>query len=121
MECRKARARAKGWPMDGTVLVYTTWPGADTAGEAAHAAVEAGLAACANVLAPMVSVYRWKGEVEQAVETPVLFKTAGDKAEALRALIAARHPYETPCIVALDIEKAGSNPAFLQWVVEETR
>ena len=106
--------------MDKTLLIYTTWPDADTAGAAARAAVEAGCAACANILAPMTSVYRWEGRIEQATETPVLFKTTAAAAEALRALILARHPYDLPCIVAVGIEKAGSNPAFLQWIAAET-
>lgn len=107
--------------MEETLLVYTTWPDADTAGAAAQAAVEAGAAACANILAPMTSVYRWEGRIEQAVEIPVLFKTTAGAAERLRDLILARHPYETPAIVALDTKKAGSNPAFLQWIASETR
>lgn len=106
--------------MDGTVLIYTTWPDADTAGAGARAAVEARLAACANILAPITSVYRWNGAVETATETPVLFKTKAAAAEALRDLIVAHHPYDTPCVVALDMKKAGSNPAFLKWIALET-
>jgi periplasmic divalent cation tolerance protein len=106
--------------MEETLLVYTTWPDADTAGAAARAAVEARSAACANILAPMTSVYRWEGAVEQASETPVLFKTTGAAVEGLRALILARHPYDLPCFLVLEIEKAGSHPAFLQWIAAET-
>ena len=106
--------------MEQALLVYTTWPDAETAGAAATAAVEAKLAACANILAPMTSVYRWNGAVERAGEIPVLFKTTAACADALRALILARHPFETPCIVALAVEPSGSSPAFLAWIAAET-
>jgi periplasmic divalent cation tolerance protein len=105
--------------MDEAVLVYTTWPDAETAGAAAAAAVDARLAACANVLAPISSVYRWQGQVERAVETPVLFKTTAASAERLRAFIVARHPYELPSVVALPLV-AGSHPPYLAWIAAET-
>ena len=66
--------------MQDVVLIYTTWPDAETADAAAVEAVERRLAACANRLAPIRSTYRWEGRVEQADETPVLFKTAASTA-----------------------------------------
>jgi periplasmic divalent cation tolerance protein len=106
--------------MDEALLVYTTWPDAETAGAAAVAAVEARLAACANVLAPISSVYRWEGEVERAIETPVLFKTTAGHVERLRGFILGRHPYDLPCVLALPAGGPGSHPAYLAWIAAET-
>jgi periplasmic divalent cation tolerance protein len=106
--------------MEQALLVYTTWPDAETAAAAAGAAVEARLAACANVMAPMTSIYRWEGKVERTEETPVLFKTTAAHAEALKALVLARHPYELPCVVAFSPEAGASHPAFLAWIAAET-
>jgi periplasmic divalent cation tolerance protein len=105
--------------MEDVTLLYTTWPDAETACAAAEAAVAARLAACVNILAPMTSVYRWEGRIETATETPALFKTAASRADALRALLLARHPYALPAMVAL---AAGphSHPAYLDWVAAET-
>jgi periplasmic divalent cation tolerance protein len=105
--------------MDEALLVYTTWPDAETAGSTAAAAVEARLAACANVLAPISSVFRWEGQVEQAIETPVIFKTTAASVERLRLFIVARHPYDTPCVLALPVGP-GSHPDYLAWIVAET-
>jgi periplasmic divalent cation tolerance protein len=105
--------------MNDAVILYTTWPDAETAQAFARSAVEAKLAACANVLAPMTSIYRWQGAVEQASETPMLLKTTAAAADRLRDLILARHPYETPCVVALAVREGGSNPALLQWIGEQ--
>ena len=106
--------------MDEIVLLYTTWPDAETAQAAADAAVEAELAACANILAPMTSVYRWGGKIERRDEVSMILKTTAAASERLRDLIAARHPYETPCILALPVLEAGSNRAFLAWIAEQT-
>ena len=40
--------------MDEAMILYTTWPDAETAQAAGAAAVETGLAACVNVFAPMM-------------------------------------------------------------------
>jgi periplasmic divalent cation tolerance protein len=116
----RSRRRKGREPMDEAVFLYTTWPDAETAQAAGQAAVEQGLAACANVFAPMVSIYRWKGTVERAGETPMTLKTTQAQAPALRALIAARHPYELPCILALPVAAAASSPEFLAWIAAET-
>lgn len=106
--------------MGETVILYTTWPDADTVEAVAAEAIAERLAACVNILAPMRSVYRWQGAVDSAAETPVLFKTTAAAAERLRDLIVRRHPYETPCVLALPVSAEASNPEFLQWINAET-
>ena len=106
--------------MSETVLIYTTWPDAETAERVGTEAVKARLAACANVLAPAVSIYRWQGAIEQTSEVPMILKTRAGLSEPLRIFLMARHPYETPAIIALPTLKDGSNPAFLDWIAVET-
>jgi len=106
--------------MGETVILYTTWPDSDTAETVAAEAVAERLAACANLLAPMRSIYRWQGAVDRAVETPMLLKTTAEAAERLRDLIVRRHPYDTPCVLALPVSAGLSNPEFLQWILAET-
>ena len=101
--------------MSEHLLIYTTWPDAESAHAFAVEAVEARLAACANILGPMVSVYQWQGAVEQAAETPMLLKTTGRSVEALRGLFLARHPYDTPAFVALDVRQEASSADYLAW------
>lgn len=105
--------------MENVVLLYTTWPDAETARGAAEAALAARLAACVNILAPMTSVYRWEGMVETTAEIPALFKTTADRAEALKTLILARHPYDLPAILALPVGPASHTP-YLAWVAAES-
>lgn len=106
--------------MGETVLIYTTWPDAETAERVGAEAVAERLAACANVLAPMISIYRWEGAIDRAAEVPMILKTTARSSERLRDFILARHPYDTPAIVALSVLTDGSNPAFLDWIARET-
>jgi periplasmic divalent cation tolerance protein len=105
--------------MSDVVVLYTTWPDAGTAETAAAEAVAEQLCACANLLAPMASIYRWNGAVERASEIPVLFKTTAAQAHALCRFLTERHPHETPCVLALKPGEEGSNPAFLKWITAE--
>ena len=100
------------------IAVLTNLPDSESAFNLARALVELRLAACANVLAPVASVYRWEGTIEQATEYPLLVKTtAGRYAEVERA-IRERHPYDVPEIVAWPI--TAGLPAYLDWVAAET-
>jgi periplasmic divalent cation tolerance protein len=101
------------------LLVLTNLPDHNTAAALAAALVEARLVACANILAPCSSVYRWQGMVETASEVPVLLKTTVARYAELEATIRARHPYELPEIVAVPVERGLDT--YLAWVERETR
>jgi periplasmic divalent cation tolerance protein len=101
------------------LLVMTTLPDAPTAERIAAELVTARLAACVNVLAPVRSVYRWKGAVETADEVPLLIKTTRERYSAVETALRAAHPYELPEIVALPVA-AGLAP-YLAWVAGETQ
>lgn len=80
----------------------------------ARAAVEARLAACAQILPGVRSVYHWQGAIEQADEVLCLLKTTAAHYAALQALILARHPYATPEILATPV--AAVSPGYAQWL-----
>lgn len=105
--------------MPEIVLVYTTWPDAETAEAAAAGAVADRLAACANILPPIESIYHWQGAVERSGEIPVLFKTPAAIAPALRDYLVERHPYDTPCVVAVPVIASFSADGFLTWVAQQ--
>jgi periplasmic divalent cation tolerance protein len=101
-----------------TYFVYVTTQDEAEAGRIAHAAVEERLAACANLLGEVASVYRWKGEVCEAKEAALVMKTSeARKAELIRR-VRELHSYDTPCIVCLPV--ADGHPGFLNWIKEET-
>ena len=100
------------------VLVYVTTPSNDVAESLARSSMEKRLAAGANIIHGVKSIYHWKGKIESADEHVVIFKTRESLFADLEMHILTHHPYETPCIVAIPIE-AGSE-AFLGWVIDET-
>ena len=106
--------------MPETVILYTTWPDAEKAEAVGAEAVAERLAACANVFAPIVSIYRWEGAIERAAEVPMTLKTSARTAPALRDFLRARHPYEVPCILALKTDGPLSEGAYLAWVDAQT-
>ena len=98
------------------LLVLTTIGSDEEAGRLAQAVIERNLAACANILSLVRSVYRWKDNVEDHIETLVLFKTRADQYEALEAAIREVHSYEVPEIIAIPIERGSK--AYLGWIDE---
>lgn len=94
--------------------VTTTLPDRESANRLGGRLVEERLAACAQVVGPVSSVYRWQGEVETAAEWYCHLKTTAARVPALMSRIRELHPYETPEIIALPVAEA--DPAYLKWI-----
>ncbi len=105
--------------MTDALVVLVTAPTPERAGEIGRALVEERLAACANVVPGLRSIYRWEGKVQDEPEVLLVLKTTRDRFDALRERVLALHPYVVPEVVALAVE-AGSAP-YLAWIVGETR
>jgi periplasmic divalent cation tolerance protein len=101
------------------VLVLTTI-GVDTdAARLARILVEERLAACVNILPPMTSVYRWKGNLEEDREQQLVMKTTADRVEELQVRLRQLHPYELPEFLVLSA--SGGSDAYISWVSESVR
>lgn len=100
------------------ILVLTSLPDADTARRMARELVEARLAACVQIGAPVEALYHWRGRLETATEIPLAIKTRADAWPGLARAIRERHPYELPEIVAVPIIDA--LPEYLDWIVART-
>jgi periplasmic divalent cation tolerance protein len=96
--------------------VTTTLPDRDAAHRLGRRLVEERLAACAQVVGPVSSVYWWQGEVETAGEWYCHLKTMAARVPALTSRIRELHPYETPEIIAVPV--AEGDAAYLRWVEE---
>lgn len=104
---------------EGTVRVETTVDTKDGAERVARAVIEHQVAACAQVSGPITSFFRWEGQVQNDQEWMVVIKTTADRLDALTTRVLDVHPYDVPEIVAVPV--VGGNPAYLDWVREETR
>jgi periplasmic divalent cation tolerance protein len=101
------------------MLVFTTLPSAEAAADLAKAVVGEKLAACANLLPAVRSIYRWQGRVQDESEVLVLFKTRQEHFERLKARLLELHPYEIPEVLAVPVEQGYQ--AYLDWLGQETR
>lgn len=98
--------------------VTTTTDSRQEAAEIAKTAVAERLAACAQLVGPIASVYWWEGEIEQAEEWMVVLKTTADNFEDLASLITETHSYDTPEIIAAPVVAGSAD--YLRWVSEQT-
>ncbi len=103
-------------PVSDYVQVMTTTDRAEHADALARALVDARVAACVQVLGPMRSHYRWKGEVEHAEEWLLVVKTSQSKQDVLIEAIGANHHYDVPEITITAI--VGGSPGYLAWIGE---
>jgi periplasmic divalent cation tolerance protein len=104
--------------MERIVFVYTTYPSVVEAEEAGRALVEAGLAACVNILPGMISYYRWEGALERGEEAVMLIKTRASLAEDVRLAVREKHSNKTPAIVVLPVESV--DQSYLGWLLAQT-
>ena len=96
----------------GIRVVLTTLGDAARAKEIATVLVEEKLVACANIIGPVTSVYRWEGKVEEDQEYVVLMKTADYP--SLEERLCELHPYDLPEIIELSI--TAGQEEYLAWI-----
>src|SRR5712675_2163531 len=65
--------------------------------------VEKKLAACANIVSRVESIYRWKGKVERAREVLVIMKTTATRLRELEREVKRLHSYDVPEFIVLPI------------------
>ena len=98
------------------LLALSTFPDAKTARRISNEVVTEKLAACANILPDIESIYRWKAKIETANETLVLFKMSENRYEQFQNKLRSLHPYEVPEIICVKIDNG--LPEYLRWVAD---
>jgi len=112
---RGAAARKGG---HSAAVVLTTAGSRAEAERVASVLVEERLAACVNLIAPLTSIYRWRGAVERAREVLLVIKTRRTLVPRIAARVRALHSYEVPEVIALPVV-AGAR-SYLAWLLGET-
>jgi len=105
--------------MTDIVVVLTTVADNEQAEAMAGQIVQERLAACVNLLPPMLSFYRWKGQVERETERQLVIKTTQDKVAALEARLRELHAYELPEFLVLPVDRGSA--AYIGWVIDQTQ
>lgn len=100
------------------VVVLVTAGSADEAAAMGRTLVEERLVACANIVGPIRSIYRWQEAIEDASEYLLLLKARAADVPSLEARVQALHSYEVPEVLALPVAAGGA--LYLTWLAEAT-
>lgn len=100
--------------MIDAIVVMTTTGSRSEADKIASGIVERNLAACAQIVGPISSVFRWEGAVQQSEEWLCLLKSTRHFYPQLEAAIRELHSYDVPEIIALPV--AGGSADYLHWL-----
>lgn len=95
-------------------LIYVTAADRAEAETIAETVVTEKLAACANIMDGLTSVFFWDGKLCKEQECLLILKAGEANTETLIRRIIELHSYDCPCVISLPIESG--NPAFLQWL-----
>lgn len=98
----------------GFLRVSTATPRKEDAVALARLAVEGKLAAGAQVVGPVTSVFWHLGEFGTGEEWQLLLQTHASRYEELQTLLLANHPWDNPEMIAVPIVAAA--PACLRWI-----
>ena len=97
-------------------IFYCTFPDQLSAEKVAHLLLEEKLAACTNLIGPIISQYFWQGKIEKSEEYTLLIKSCLALTAKIEQKIKSLHPYETPCIWAVDPQYCEEK--YANWVKE---
>ena len=105
--------------MTDKVVVLVTAASRRECRKIARHLVQAKLAACVNITAPVESLYHWEGKIADEKEFVLLIKTTRDLFPEIKAEISRIHSYHTPEIICLPIIDGSRN--YLQWVEDSVK
>ncbi|MBU4347556.1 divalent-cation tolerance protein CutA [Candidatus Parcubacteria bacterium] len=101
----------------GFIIIYITYPDLKTAKKIVASLMESRLIACGNFF-PVNSVYWWNGKIENSKEIVSIVKTKKVNWEKVKSAVIKLHPYETPCIIKIDVKM---NDDYESWINKEVK
>ena len=105
--------------MTDIILIRVNCPTKDEAETLGAKAVEARLAACANIDGPVKSIYEWDGAIEQGEEYVLWLKSKTELWPETQAFIADQHSFDTPAILVLPCQHADER--YEAWLHSNTK
>ena len=87
------------------ITVFCNCPNVEVANLLGELLVKNRLAACANIIPSVYSIFYWKGKLEKINEAMLIIKTTQVCYEDLEVMIRENHPYEVPEIISVPIEE----------------
>lgn len=100
------------------IVVLVTTATEDEAVRIGRSLVESRLAACANVIPRIRSIYRWEGKIADEQESLIVLKSRAELFSDLEQEVKRLHSYSVPEVIAIPIS-AGSSQ-YINWIHAET-
>lgn len=102
------------------IIVLITTPSKEVGEKIANTLLDKKLAACVNMMAPILSLYTWEEKINCDDEVLLIVKSRADLFESdLIPVVQAEHPYDVPEIIALPILMGSAS--YLAWIDDVTR
>lgn len=99
---------------DQVRVLLVTAPTMDEAARLGRALVEERLAACANIVPGLRSIYRWQDSVQDDAEVLLIIKTTAAFEARVTERVLALHSYDTPEVLVLPV--VGGAEPYLNWL-----
>jgi len=103
---------------DDLLRVTTATPDLDSAKDLARSAVAGRVAGNAQIIGPVVSVFRHLGDTGEGEEYQLVLSTTRTAYPELAELLTANHPWDNPEITAIPL--AVATDAYATWLREST-
>ena len=100
------------------IVVLVTAKDEAQANKIAEKLVAEKLAACANIVPGIQSIFHWKGKLDRAQEVLLILKSRRRHFPAIVKTVQALHSYDVPEVIALPIVEG--NKDYLNWLTEST-
>jgi len=102
--------------MSDLTIILCTCPDEAAGSSLANGLVEAGLAACVNILPSVRSIYRWQGQLQDEAEVLLIAKTLAERFDQIEAWLEEHHPYDVPEVVGISADSVSG--AYMRWIEE---
>mmetsp|Transcript_35145 Transcript_35145/g.68423 ORF Transcript_35145/g.68423 Transcript_35145/m.68423 type:complete len:196 (+) Transcript_35145:1-588(+) len=99
-------------------VVWVTAPDEKEGTKMASALVSKKLAACVNIVPNLVSIYSWKGKIEQDKEVLLMIKTRASLVQELSKCVEALHPYDCPEVITATLDQG--RKGYINWLSKNT-
>jgi periplasmic divalent cation tolerance protein len=102
-------------------LLYITTTDKNEAKSIGRALVEENLAACANIIDGMQSIYKWKGEIQEEEECILIVKTHYSRVKKVTRRVKELHSYDCPCVISISLAENEGNSEYLDWLEKTSK
>ena len=104
--------------MTEAIVVLVTASSVPEAKKISEKLVQKKLVACANIISPVASIFRWHDDICRESEALLILKTQKDRFEKIVSQVKKMHSYDVPEIIALPI--VAGEQEFLNWIHQKT-